>query len=37
MPIGKPGTGIFLMKQKAKLYKEYAHRKVFKLNKKLGP
>lgn len=24
------------MKQKAKLYKEYTNRKVFKLNKKLG-
>ena len=34
--IGKPGTGIFLMKEKAKLYKAHRQRSSFKLSKRLA-
>jgi hypothetical protein len=34
--IGKPGTGIFLMKEKAKLYKAHRQRSGFSLSKRLA-
>ena len=34
--IGKPGTDIFLMKEKAKLYKAHRQRSSFKLSKRLA-
>ena len=34
--IGKPGTGIFLMKESAKLYKAHKQRSSFTLSKRLA-
>jgi hypothetical protein len=35
--VEKPGTGIFLMKESAKLYKQQKQRTSFKLSKRLHP
>ena len=37
IPIEKPGTGIFLMKESAKLYKQQKQRTTFTLSKRLHP
>ena len=37
IPIEKPGTGIFLMKESAKLYKQQKQRTTFALSKRLHP
>jgi len=36
IPIEKPGTGIFLMKESAKLYKAHKQRQSFTLSKRLA-
>ena len=34
--IGKPGTGVYLLRESAKVSKEIKERKMFKLSKRLG-
>ena len=34
--IGKPGTGVYLLRESAKVTKEIKDRKMFKLSKRLG-
>lgn len=36
MPLEKPGTGIFLMKERAKVYRQQSNRKQHQLAKRLG-
>jgi len=35
-PIGKPGTGVYLLRESAKVTKQIKDRKMFKLSKRLG-
>jgi len=36
MSVGKPGTGVYLLRESAKVSKEIKDRKMFKLSKRLG-